>query len=133
MRLLRAALLAIALLTPVVAAGGIADGRGLAAAMILGADGVLMGTRFYASEEAEAHPAAKRRIVEAQGGATVRSIVFAIARRNVWPEPYTGRVLRNRHTERWLEREAELKENADAVARDYAEARARVGTSTWPR
>jgi nitronate monooxygenase len=111
--------------TPVVAAGGIADGRGLAAAMMLGAEGVLMGTRFYASEEAEAHPDAKRRIIEAQGGDTVRSIVFDIARRNLWPEPYTGRVLRNRHSERWLGREAELMANAEAVARDYAEARAR--------
>jgi nitronate monooxygenase len=111
--------------TPVVAAGGIADGRGLAAAMTLGAEGVLMGTRFYASEEAEAPPAAKRRIVDAQGGDTVRSIVFDIARRNLWPELYTGRVLRNRHTERWLGREAELMQNAEAVAREYAEARAR--------
>ena len=45
--------------TPVVAAGGIADGRGMAAAMMLGAEGVLMGTRFYASEEAEGHSDAK--------------------------------------------------------------------------
>src|SRR5277367_3322959 len=62
--------------TPVVAAGGIADGRGFAAAMMLGAEGVLMGTRFYASEEADGHPEAKRRIVEAGSGETVRSIVF---------------------------------------------------------
>jgi nitronate monooxygenase len=111
--------------TPVVAAGGIADGRGLAAALALGAEGALMGTRFYASEEADAHPEAKRRVVAAQGGDTVRSIVFDISRRNVWPEPYMGRVLRNRHAERWLGREAELAANAEAVAREYAEARER--------
>ena len=54
-----------------------------------------MGTRFYASLEAEGHPEAKQRIVAAQGGQTVRSIVFDLSRRNRWPAPYTGRVLRN--------------------------------------
>ena len=93
---------------PVVAAGGIADGRGLAAAMMLGAEGVLMGTRFYASQEAEGHPDAKRRIVEAESGQTVRSVVFDIARRNRWPEPYTGRVLRNAFADRWLGHEADM-------------------------
>jgi nitronate monooxygenase len=78
----------------VVAAGGIADGRGMAAALMLGAQGVLMGTRFYASQEAEGHAAAKRRIVEAEGGQTVRSIVFDLSRRIRWPAPYTGRLLR---------------------------------------
>ena len=109
--------------TPVVAAGGIADGRGLAAAMMLGAEGVLMGTRFYASQEAEGHPEAKRRIVAAGNGQTVRSIVFDIARRNRWPAPYTGRVLRNRLAERWLGREEELEVRAEEVGREYAIAR----------
>jgi len=111
--------------TPVVAAGGIADGRGLAAAMTLGAEGVLMGTRFYASLEAAGHPEAKQRIVAAQGGQTVRSIVFDLSRRNRWPSPYTGRVRRNCHAERWLGREAELEARAEEVARDYAAARER--------
>ena len=65
---------------PIVAAGGIADGRGLAAALMLGAEGVMMGTRFYASEEAEGHPEAKLRIVAAQSGQTLRSIVFDLSR-----------------------------------------------------
>jgi nitronate monooxygenase len=111
--------------TPVAAAGGIADGRGLAAAMMLGAEGVLMGTRFYASQEADGHPEAKRRIVAAESGQTVRSIVFDLSRRNRWPAPYTGRVLRNRHVERWLDREDELEADAEEVARDYAAARER--------
>lgn len=110
---------------PVAAAGGIADGRGLAAAMMLGAEGVVMGTRFYASLEANGHPEAKRRIVAAEGGQTVRSIVFDLSRRNRWPEPYTGRVLRNEHAERWLGREDALEAQGDAVARDYADARER--------
>jgi nitronate monooxygenase len=111
--------------TPVVAAGGIADGRGLAAAMMFGAEGVLMGTRFYASQEAEAHPEAKRRIVAAGSGQTGRSIVFDLSRRNRWPDPYTGRVLRNRHTDRWLGHEDELEAAAEQVAQDYAAARER--------
>jgi nitronate monooxygenase len=110
---------------PIVAAGGIADGRGLAAAMMLGAEGVLMGSRFYASQEAAGHPEAKRRIVAAGSGQTVRSIVFDLSRRNRWPDPYTGRVLRNDHLERWLGREAELEANPEEAARDYAAARDR--------
>ena len=55
-----------------------------------------MGTRFYASQEAEGQTEAKRRIVEAEGGQTVRSIVFDLSRRIRWPAPYTGRLLRNR-------------------------------------
>jgi nitronate monooxygenase len=111
--------------TPVVAAGGIADGRGLAAAMMLGAEGILMGTRFYASNEAEGHPEAKRRIVAAEGGQTVRSIVFDLSRGNRWPESYTGRLLRNAHVDRWLGREDELEARGEEVRRDYATARER--------
>lgn len=110
---------------PVVAAGGIADGRGLAAAMMLGAEGALLGTRFYASQEAEGHPAAKQRIVEAGGGQTIRSIVFDLSRRNRWPGAYTGRLLRNAHMDRWLGHEAELEARAEEIGRDYAAARAR--------
>jgi len=109
----------------VVAAGGLADGRGLAAAMMLGAQGVMMGTRFYASQEAEGNPEAKRRIVEAQAGATVRSIVFDLSRAIRWPGAYTGRLLRNRHAETWLGRESELAARMDEVAREYAAARER--------
>jgi nitronate monooxygenase len=107
---------------PVVASGGIADGRGLAAVMMLGAEGVLMGTRFYASQEAQGHPDAKQRIVEASGDDTVRSIVFDISRRNVWPSPYTGRVLRNAHAERWFGRELELMRHPEEAQR-YSNAR----------
>src|SRR5579862_1585273 len=109
--------------TPVVAAGGIADGRGLAAALLLGAEGVMMGTRFYASEEADGHPEAKRRIVAAESGETVRSIVFDLSRGVRWPDPYTGRLLRNRHAETWLGREAELEARMEEIGRDYAAAR----------
>jgi nitronate monooxygenase len=108
---------------PVVAAGGFADGRGMAAAMMLGASGVLMGTRFYASEEAAGAAAAKERICRAGGDDSVRSIVFDLSRRNVWPAPFTGRCLRNAHLERWLGREVELMQNLNAEADRYAQAR----------
>jgi nitronate monooxygenase len=108
---------------PVVASGGIADGRGLAAALMLGAEGVLMGTRFYASQEAQGHPEAKQRIIQAGGDDTLRSIVFDISRRNIWPQPYTGRVIRNSHAERWYGRETELLEHQEEEASRYVEAR----------
>jgi nitronate monooxygenase len=93
--------------------------------MMFGAEGVLMGTRFYASLEAEGHPDAKQRIVAAGSGASVRSIVFDLARRNRWPEPYTGRVLKNALTDRWIGREAELEARADEVGGEYVLARER--------
>lgn len=108
---------------PVVAAGGIANGRGMAAAMMLGASGVLMGTRFYASEECAGAAEAKAIICRASGDDAVRSIVFDISRRNVWPAPFTGRCLRNAHLERWLGREVELMQNLNAEANRYAKAR----------
>jgi nitronate monooxygenase len=110
---------------PVVAAGGIADGRGLAAALMLGASGVLMGTRFYATAEAAGADAAKQRIVQANGDATERGMVFDITRRRAWPAPFTGRCLRNAHLERWSGRELELLHRVDEVAAAYEAARAR--------
>jgi nitronate monooxygenase len=109
---------------PVVAAGGIADGRGLAAMMMLGASGVLLGTRFYASIECDGAEEAKKRICAAASGSTVRSIIFDLSRNNVWPAPFNGRCLVNDHARRWLGREVELMQNVASVAADYAAARA---------
>ena len=108
---------------PVVAAGGIADGRGIAAALMLGAAGVLLGTRFYATEEAAGSRVAKQRICEVGGDDTARSIVFDISRRRVWPPPYTGRCVRNAHAQRWIGREVELLQRAEEIAPAYARAR----------
>jgi nitronate monooxygenase len=93
---------------PVVAAGGICDGRGLAAALTLGACGILAGTRFYATEESLAPAEAKARVVRGTGDETVRTQVFDIARRLDWPAPFTGRALQNAFTRRWHGRESEL-------------------------
>ncbi len=109
---------------PVVAAGGIGDGRGLAAMMMLGASGILMGTRFYASQECDGAEEAKRRICAARAGTTTRGIIFDLSRNNVWPAPFNGRCLINDHACRWMGREIELLQNVKAVASDYAAARA---------
>ncbi|MGQ0652528.1 MAG: NAD(P)H-dependent flavin oxidoreductase [Betaproteobacteria bacterium] len=94
--------------TPVVAAGGIVDGRGLAAALMLGAQGALMGTRFYASDEALARDEAKRRIVAGHGGQTARTRVFDVVRGLDWPPEHTGRALRNGFLARWAHHVDEL-------------------------
>jgi len=109
---------------PVAAAGGICDGRGLAAMMMLGASGVLLGTRFYASQECDGPEEAKRRICAASSGNSVRGIIFDLSRNNVWPAPFTGRCLINDHARRWIGREVELMQNVNAVAAEYAAAKA---------
>lgn len=94
--------------TPVVAAGGIADGRGLAAALMLGAHGALLGTRFCASTEALGTDASKARIVAARGDDTARTRVFDIVRGYEWSAENPGRALRNRFMARWDGRDHEL-------------------------
>lgn len=86
---------------PLVAAGGIADGRGLAAALLLGADAVLCGTAFYAAEESLAHPRLRAAAIAASGDETARSSVFDVARGIDWPAPWTLRARRNRFHDRW--------------------------------
>ena len=110
---------------PVVAAGGIGDGRGLAAMMMLGASGVLLGTRFYASHEADGADEAKKIICAAKSGGTVRGIIFDLSRNNVWPAPFNGRCLINDHARRWMGREVELLQNVNSVAAEYAAAKAK--------
>jgi nitronate monooxygenase len=105
--------------TPVIAAGGIADGRGLAAVLMLGAHGALMGTRFYATTEAIGHEAAKERIVAAHGDQTARTRVFDIVRGYPWPEPYTGRALRNRFMDQWHGHERNLEKALGSVRTDF--------------
>ncbi len=94
--------------TPVIAAGGIADGRGLAAALMLGAHGALIGTRFYATPQALGPASAKRRIVTAYGLTTMRTRVFDQVRGYAWPTGHTGRALRNTFANRWHGCEPEL-------------------------
>ncbi len=107
---------------PVLAAGGIADGRGLAAALMLGAAGVLVGTRFYATPEALGLDAAKERITQATGDETARTTVFDLVRGHDWPNVYTGRAVRNDFLERWHGHEDELAENVERERERYKRA-----------
>lgn len=87
--------------TPVIAAGGIADGRAVAAALKSGAEGVSLGTRFYASFEALAHYRMKERLVECGGDDTIRTQVFDIIRGINWPKGYNARAITNKFVARW--------------------------------
>ena len=93
---------------PVLAAGGIADGRGVAAALALGAAGALIGTRFLATAESLVDPAAKKAIAEGCGEDTERSAVLDIARGSSWPREYTARTMAHPFLDEWRDREEEL-------------------------
>jgi enoyl-[acyl-carrier protein] reductase II len=88
----------------VLASGGIADGRGLAAALMLGADGAWVGTRFVATTESAAHEEYQTRLVSASGTDTVRTAMFGPEQ----PEFNPMRVLRNRVVEKWHDRVADI-------------------------
>ncbi len=106
------------------AAGGIADGRGLAASLMLGADGVLVGTRFWAAEEALTPPPAVARALAASGDTTARTAAVDALRGVQWPEEYSFRMLENPITREWGAREAEARARFGALKELYAEARA---------
>jgi len=96
---------------PVIAAGGIADGRGLAAALSLGASGVLCGTGFFASDESLASDNAKQAALCGSGDDTERSSVFDMARGLDWPPDWNNRAMRNSFTRRWSEDIEGLRQN----------------------
>jgi NAD(P)H-dependent flavin oxidoreductase YrpB (nitropropane dioxygenase family) len=95
---------------PVLAAGGIADGRGLAAALALGADGVLLGTRFMASSESPLHENFKQAIIQSDGHDTILTEIPDVAAGIVWPGAMS-RAKRNGFIERWAGREWALRQN----------------------
>jgi nitronate monooxygenase len=81
---------------PVLASGGIGDGKGLARALRLGAQGVSLGTRFVASEEAWTHPVYKQRVLDSSGEDTFYGQLF-----DVWWPDAPHHVLRNRTFKEW--------------------------------
>lgn len=106
---------------PVLAAGGIADGRGLVAALALGAQGAIMGTRFVAS--AEATPTAhshRERIIAATADDTVFTDVFDIVDAIPWPDGIHGRSIRTPFSDEWQGREEELRRRRDAILAESA-------------
>ncbi|MGR3322415.1 MAG: NAD(P)H-dependent flavin oxidoreductase [Pseudooceanicola sp.] len=103
--------------TLLLAAGGIADGRGLAAALVLGADGVLCGTRFWACREALVPGGQMAAALGADGDATTRGKVVDVARGlDDWPDRFDLRTMRNAFIDRWSGDLAGLK--ADEATRD---------------
>lgn len=107
--------------TLLLAAGGVADGRGMAASLMLGADGVLMGSRLWASAESLAPAGAKALAIETTGDGTARSEVFDVLRRKNWPAPYDFRAIRNALHRAWEQRVEALKASPDAARLAYDE------------
>jgi nitronate monooxygenase len=110
------------------AAGGIADGRGLAAALMLGADGVLVGSRFSASEEALVFPGWHDALLSADGDTTLQTSIVDIARNRDWPERFKIRAVENSLLRRWHGREDEMRASQEEAASAY-EAAAAAGDS----
>lgn len=108
---------------PVLSAGGIADGHGLVAALALGAEGVLLGTRFMATPEAPIHPNFKQAIVKSNGHDTVLTEIPDLANQRVWPGAMS-RAQRNQFIERWAGREWAVRQNASEIGKQVAAARA---------
>ncbi len=109
--------------TILVAAGGVGDGRGLAAALMLGADGVLMGTRFIAAKESEAPEGFRQAIIHADGDATMKSNSVDVVRKRYWPNPeFVVRVLRNAFVTKWHGREREIEQAIDVEFERFWEA-----------
>ena len=102
---------------PVIAAGGIADGRGLAAALVLGAQGVNVGTRFLASAEASVSDAWKQAIVNARSEDAVKVDVWD----DIFPKPGGGafdvvpRALRTAYIDEWQVRRADARRDAERL------------------
>ena len=110
-------------LSPLLIAGGVANGRGLAAALAMGAAGAVMGTRFKATVEfgqsGEPIEAEKRQIVASDGSDTVYDEINDHAISMSWPNGVTGRAMRSRFTDEWLGRREELKAAVAAAGPPY--------------
>jgi nitronate monooxygenase len=102
---------------PVVAAGGIASGRGMAAALVAGAAGVWIGTPLLACPEGLNSPAARARVRAAGGDETVLTRAFDVAQGLAWPDRWPGRALVNEFSRTWHGREDELRQDTVASQR----------------
>lgn len=98
---------------PVLAAGGVAGGRGLAAVLAAGAAGAWVGTAFLACPESTYDAQRRRAVVDAGLADTIYTTVLDIGRGSAWPAEFGGRAIRNAYAETWHGREEELR--ADPV------------------
>ncbi|MEV4472360.1 NAD(P)H-dependent flavin oxidoreductase [Nonomuraea salmonea] len=101
---------------PVLAAGGIATARGLAAVLAAGAEGGWAGTAFLGCTETTLPPEGLRRVLDAGETGTAYGRVFDVAQGLPWPPEYGGRALRNAFYDRWRDREDELARDEQARA-----------------
>jgi nitronate monooxygenase len=115
---------------PVLAAGGIATGRGIAAALAMGCAGVWVGTPFIATEEAMNTEVARSKVLRAQENETVLTRVFDIVQEAKWPEVFPGRALVNDFATRWTGHEDELKASLPEAQAEFAAARQRDDYAT---
>lgn len=116
---------------PVVTAGGIADGRGLAAALALGADGALLGSRFLATDESPLHDNFKQAILDSDGHDTLLTEIPDLAAGTVWPGAMS-RSSRNGFIEKWIGREWALRANQAEIQAGVTEARKSGDTEGAP-
>jgi len=116
--------------TLLVAAGGIADGRGLAAALMLGADGVVVGTRLWASAEALTPKSHTDKAIGISGDGTIRTKTLDALRGVPWPKEYSFRFLKNKLTDQWAEREAEAFRAFGTLSAQYSQARSQGDLDT---
>ena len=108
--------------TPVIAAGGIATGRGLAAVLAAGACGAWIGTPFLAATEARTNPVAQARLTAADETDTILTSAFDRVQHKAWPPEFRGRALRNAFTDRW---DQDANAIPDAAEASFQDARAR--------
>lgn len=111
---------------PVVAAGGIADGRGLAAALLLGAQGAWMGTRFVASQEWGGPAWEQQAVLAATSDDTVQTRLYDLIGERPFPKENPDRMLRNAFIERWSGREAEIPAHREELKAEIAAGEARA-------
>ena len=110
--------------TLLLAAGGIADGRGLAAALMLGADAVVVGSRFWSSAEALTPKPHTDKASSATGDSTIRTKTLDALRGTPWPQEYSFRFLKNKLAAEWHDQEAEAFRAFGTLSVKYAAARA---------
>jgi nitronate monooxygenase len=115
-------LAALAPETVLLGAGGVSDGRGLAAMLMLGADGAIVGSRAWATAESLADRGALHAATAATGDDTTRSEIFDILRQKDWPHPFDFRALRNALHREWEGRESELRSSPDHAIKSFREA-----------
>jgi len=104
----------------VVAAGGIADGRGLAAALLLGAQGAWMGTRFVTSHEWGGSSWEREAVLAATSDDTVQTRLYDLIGERPFPAENPDRVLRNAFVDRWTGRESEIPAHREALRAEVA-------------